>query len=109
MIAFVDPLMAWRVRMAFSNAPGVRTSEGRTPCSASATICRPAASATWERRESTAGIAAAPGRVSPSASVMQAIVEAVPIVMQCPWERDIAFSISPNSCSVIRPARSASW
>ena len=35
-----------------------------------------------------------PGSVSPSASVTQAIVEAVPIVMQWPFERDIAFSIS---------------
>ena len=49
-----------------------------------------------------------PGRVSPSASVTQAIVEAVPIVMQWPFERDIAFSISSNSASVIRPARSSS-
>ena len=40
---------------------------------------------------------------------MQAIVDAVPIVMQCPFERDIAFSISVNSSSVIRPARSSSW
>ena len=40
---------------------------------------------------------------------MQAIVDAVPIVMQWPFERDIEFSISVNSASVIRPARSSSW
>ena len=58
---------------------------------------RPAASATCARRASTAGIAAAPGSVSPSASVTQAIVDAVPIVMQWPFERDIEFSISVKS------------
>ncbi len=40
---------------------------------------------------------------------MQAIVDAVPIVMQWPFERDIAFSISLNSGSVIRPPRNSSW
>jgi len=87
----------------------VRTSDGFRSRSTSSTICRPADSATCARRESTAGIAAAPGSVSPSASVTHAIVEAVPIVMQWPFERDIAFSISSNSTSVIRPARSSSW
>ena len=75
----------------------------------SSTIWRPAASATCARRESTAGIAAAPGSVSPSASVMHAIVDAVPIVMQWPFERDIEFSISVKSPSLIRPLRSSSW
>ena len=56
-------------------------------------------SARWRRRESTAGIAAPPGSVSPSASVTQAIVEAVPIVMQWPFDRDIEFSISTHSAS----------
>ena len=109
MIALVEPLIACSARIAFSKASRVRMSDGRMPRSTSSTIWRPATSATCERRESTAGIAAAPGSVSPSASVTHAIVEAVPIVMQWPFERDIAFSISVKSCSLIRPARSSSW
>jgi hypothetical protein len=109
MIAFVEPEMACSARMAFSSASRVTTSEGRRSRSTSSTICRPAASARWARRESTAGMAAPPGSVSPSASVTQAIVDAVPIVMQCPFERDMESSISVNSCSLMRPARSSSW
>jgi hypothetical protein len=82
MIAFVDPEIACSARMAFSSASRVTMSDGRRSRSTSSTIWRPAASARCARRESTAGIAAPPGAVSPSASVMQAIVEAVPIVMQ---------------------------
>jgi hypothetical protein len=86
----------------------VRISVGFKSRSTSSTTFRPAASATWPRRASTAGIAAAPGRVRPSASVTHAIVEAVPIVMQWPCERDMASSISSNSRSVMRPARRSS-
>ena len=60
------------------------------------------------RRASTAGQAALPGRVIPSASTILAIVEAVPIVMQWPGERDIACSAALNSVIVISPARTAS-
>ena len=35
--------------------------------------------------------------VSPSASVTHAMVDAVPMVMQCPFDRDIEFSISTHS------------
>jgi hypothetical protein len=45
---------------------------------------------------------------TPSASTMQAIVEAVPIVMQCPCERCIEASASWNSSRVIWPERSCS-
>jgi hypothetical protein len=38
---------------------------------------------------------------------MHAMVDAVPIVMQWPFERDMEFSISVNSASVIRPPRSS--
>ena len=44
----------------------------------------------------------------PEPSVTQAMVEAVPMVMQWPFEREIEFSISTNSSSVIRPARNSS-
>ena len=37
---------------------------------------------------------AAPGSVTPSASAALVIVDAVPIVMQCPGERAMPFSIS---------------
>ena len=109
MIALVEPEIACSARIAFSNASRVRMSEGRISCSTSPTMWRPAASAICARRESTAGIAAPPGSVRPSASVMQAIVDAVPIVWQCPFERDIASSISARSCSLMRPPRSSSW
>jgi hypothetical protein len=50
------------------------------------------------RRESTAGMAALPGSDRPSDSTMQAIVEAVPMVMQWPAERLMQLSASMNSC-----------
>ena len=43
---------------------------------------RPAMRASTLRRESTAGIAAFVGKPMPSASTIDAIVDAVPIVMQ---------------------------
>ena len=49
------------------------------------TMRRPAMRASTLRRASTAGMAALPGRPTPSASTMQAMVEAVPMVMQWPW------------------------
>ncbi len=52
------------------------------------------------RRESTAGIAAFVGRAIPSDSTIDAIVDAVPIVMQCPAERDMHDSTSTMSDSL---------
>ena len=71
------------------------------------TIRRPATCARTPRRESTAGIAALWGKPRPSASTMAAIVEAVPMVMQCPAERDMQDSAWKNSCSVILPVLSS--
>ena len=68
----------------------------------------PAKCASTLRRESGAGIAAPPGRVMPRASTIQAIVDAVPMVMQCPSERVMPSSASPNSSRVILPARRSS-
>ena len=45
---------------------------------------------------------------TPSASTIEAIVEAVPMVMQCPCERFMQDSASWNSESVIFPARRSS-
>ena len=54
-------------------------------------------------RESTAGIAAAPGNCTPRASVTHAMVEAVPIVMHEPWLRAEHDSIAINSSKLILP------
>src|SRR4249920_3425738 len=53
-------------------------------------------------------MAALCGSVTPSASAMQAMVEAVPIVLQVPAERDMPDSADMNSCSVIVPALTCS-
>ncbi len=58
--------------------------------------------------ESAAGMEEAPGRVMPRASVAAVMVEAVPIVMQCPGERAMPSSISPHARSSMRPARFSS-
>ena len=106
--ALVEPPIAAFTRTAFSNACLVSTEDNRWSCSTMATIRRPAACASAYRRESTAGTAAAPGSCTPRASVTQAIVEAVPIVMQWPRLRDMPTSASEQSAAVIRPARISS-
>ncbi len=53
-------------------------------------------------------MAALPGSDMPSDSTMQAIVEAVPIVMQLPLERCMHDSDATNSSIVIVPARTIS-
>ena len=58
-------------------------------------------------RESGAGIEAAPGSVSPSASIAEVMVDAVPIVMQWPGERAMPSSTPCHSASVMLPARSS--
>ena len=54
--------------------------------------------------ESTAGIAAFPGSDIPNASTIEPIVDAVPIVIQFPFERLIEISALIKSSSVIMPA-----
>src|SRR5882672_2225495 len=94
------------VRMALSKARALRISDGLgPPAVAISTARRPASSACASRRESGAGMAALPGNVIPSASAIEAIVEAVPITMQWPAERDMHDSASQSSSSVSRPAR----
>ena len=58
--------------------------------------------------ESTAGIEEAPGRVSPMASAIAVMVEAVPIVMQMPAERAMPPCTPSHSSSVMLPARRSS-
>ena len=60
--------------------------------------------------ECTAGIVAAPGRVIPRVSVMAAIVEAVPIVIQVPGERAMPSSSCRQTQASRQPAcRSAQY
>ncbi len=108
MTALVEPPMAALVRIAFSKASRVRILEIVRSSWTISTMRRPAMRASTLRRASTAGIAALPGRPMPSASTMHAIVEAVPMVMQWPWERCMQPSASWKSSSVIVPARTSS-
>ncbi len=105
MSALVDPPSASTVAAASSNASLVSTRSGVRSAQTIATIRLPLAAAIRWCAESTAGIEAAPGSVRPSASAADVIVDAVPIVMQCPGERAIPDSISASSHSPISPAR----
>ena len=100
--------MAPLVRMAFSKASLVRMSEGFRSSLTICTMRRPVSCAITRRRESTAGIAALPESAMPSASAIEAMVEAVPMVLQEPAERDIEASASRNSSWVMSPAFTAS-
>ena len=95
--ALVEPPIAALARIAFSNAARVRIFDITRSSSTISTMRRPAMRASTLRRPSTAGIAALPGSPMPSASTMQAIVEAVPIVMQWPCERCMQLSASKKS------------
>ena len=106
--AFVEPPIAMSVRMAFSNASRVRIRDGVRSSRTISTIRLPLASASWYRRESTAGMAAPPGIIMPRASAIDAMVEAVPITVQCPALRDMQPSTSAHCSSPIRPARRSS-
>jgi hypothetical protein len=71
----------------------------------SAAAAAPVASAARSRSACTAGIAAVPGSISPSASAMQAMVEAVPMTAQVPAVTASWPSTSEISCSPTSPAR----
>ncbi len=100
--------MAAFTRIAFSNAARVRIFESLRSSFTISTMRRPAMRAITLRRASTAGKAALPGRPTPSASTIEAIVDAVPITMQWPCERCMQLSASWNSSCVILPARKSS-
>ncbi len=102
--AFVDPPSASTAVTAFSNERMSSSELGPTPRHASSTIRRPQAAAMRLWFESTAGIEDAPVRLIPSASTAAVIVEAVPIVMQCPCERAIPSSSSRHAHSLRAPA-----
>src|SRR5882672_3258378 len=102
----VDPPIACSTTCAFLNDEAVRNSLGRGPFAfAIAAATLPLASAERNRSACGAGIVALMGSDRPSASVMQAMVLAVPITMQVPTDgarRPLTASISTSSIS---PAR----
>ena len=103
--AFVEPPIACRVTSALWNASGVMIRSGRRSSAAISTARLPVRSAKRSRSACTAGMVAPPGSIMPSASVMQAMVLAVPITMQVPAvgaSRSFTSSISASSSS---PAR----
>src|SRR3979490_1708730 len=102
----VDPPIACSTTCAFLNEEAVRNSLGRGPFAlANAAATLPLASAERKRSACGAGIVALIGSDRPNASVMHAIVDAVPITMQVPTDgasRPLTASISTSSIS---PAR----
>ncbi len=74
-------------------------------CRASATAAAPVASAARSRSAWTAGIAAVPGSIMPSASAIAAMVLAVPITAQVPAVVARLPSISSISSRLTSPAR----
>src|ERR1700704_5774286 len=99
----VEPPIACSTTCAFRNDDAVRNSLGRGPFAfAIAAATLPLASAERKRSACGAGIVALIGSDRPNASVMQAIVLAVPITMQVPTEgarRPLTDSISTSSIS----------
>ncbi len=69
--------MAMPVRTALSKASRVKIFDGLSSSRTISMMRRPDISASTMRRESAAGIAALPGRVMPSVSAIEAIVDAV--------------------------------
>ena len=102
------PPIAPLTRIAFSNASRVRMREMRKSSRTISTIRRPAVCASAKRRESTAGIAALCGSAKPRASTMEAIVDAVPMLMQCPADRAMQLSAAMKSGNVIVSALTSS-
>src|SRR5579872_5357099 len=102
----VEPPIACITTCALRNDDAVNNSLGFGPLAlAISAATLPLASARRKRSAWGAGIVALIGSDSPSDSVMQAIVEAVPITMQVPTDgarRALTASISASSIS---PAR----
>ena len=101
----VEPPSASSTRTALSTAPCVMILSGVRSERASATARTPVASAARSRSACTAGIAAVPGRIMPSASAIAAMVEAVPITAQVPAVVTSRPSTASISALPISPAR----
>ena len=106
--ALVEPPIAASATIALRNDAAVRTVLGRRSAATSSTASRPVSWAASSRRLSGGGRAGDAGDVVPSASATSAIVEAVPIVLQCPRLRIIDDSDRRNSSSDSVPARTSS-
>jgi hypothetical protein len=106
-MALVEPPMASSVTIALSKLSARRMSRGFKSSHTMSTMRLPESVAIFAWFESGAGIDDAPGSVSPSASAIDIIVAAVPIVMHVPGERAMPSSISCQSRSVMLPARSS--
>src|SRR4051812_40726623 len=104
-MALVEPPTAISTRMAFSTDFSVMTWRGVMRLSISCTAALPVSSAATSRSACTAGIAAVPGSDMPSASVRQAIVEAVPITAQVPAVTESRPSTVSISSESTEPAR----
>jgi len=107
MTELVEPPQATTQVTALSKDEAVSRLFGVASSQTNSTARLPVAVAIFGWCESAAGIEAAPGSVRPNASTADVMVDAVPMVMQCPGERAIPSSISSQSCSVIVPARSS--
>jgi hypothetical protein len=100
--------MAASATIALANDRSVKKVLGRRSAATISTINRPVPCAASSSRLSGAGVPAIPGTLVPSASATSAIVDAVPIVLQCPRLRIIADSDWANSASDRVPARTSS-
>ena len=107
MTPLVEPPSASSTRAAFSTEPWVMMRSGVRPMPIMRTAAAPEASAARMRSACTAGIAAVPGSVMPSASAMAAMVEAVPITAQEPAVVTSLPSTSSMSACGMRPARNS--
>ena len=104
-MALVEPPIASSTRIAFSTDFAVMICDGRSGFFASSTARAPLASAARKRSACTAGIAAVPGSAMPSASAIDAMVDAVPITAQVPAVVARLPSIRSISARSISPAR----
>ena len=103
--ALVDPPSATSTAAAFAMPALVTIREGRRSPPAAATAIRPASVPARSRSPLAAGAVAVPAGLSPRASAMQAMVEAVPITMQVPPVVASADRTSMISLSSSSPAR----
>src|SRR5829696_4983851 len=102
----VEPPIACSTTCALRNDAAVRNSLGFGPFAlAIAAATLPLASADRKRSACGAGIVALIGSERPSASVMHAMVEAVPITMQVPTDGARRLLTASISMSSISPAR----
>ncbi len=103
--ALVEPPIAASSVAALWKAAGVSTSSKRIGAPANSTARRPVASAIRSRAAVVAGAVALPGSATPSASLSEAIVDAVPITEQVPTEPTSSLFAAQISSSVGSPAR----